>query len=206
MEHLNKNTRLVLGGIHGVGKTQLARAYAEWRSKSYSSVLWLNASSEDTLNNSLQSIANLFDSRYRRGMEDHHGIIKCVDRWLSHWKNDGWLLIFDGYDEPSEFDITRYYPSGCKGNIIITTCRPDLVAESTLHIKPFHRIKDTLAILQTRSRRENVQSGMPQTQILKVPLTATARSLCRTSRKAACWLASCFGHCRHVPSAKCYQL
>ncbi|OQD67779.1 hypothetical protein PENPOL_c003G04356 [Penicillium polonicum] len=165
-EHLNKNTRLVLGGIHGVGKTQVARAYAESRSKSYSSVLWLNAASENTLNNSLQSIANLFDPRYVQGMEDY-GIIKCVDRWLSHWKNEGWLLIFDGYDEPSEFDITRYYPSGCKGNIIITTRRPDLIAESTVHIKPFHRIEDSLAILQTRSKRENVQSDLYAARLAK---------------------------------------
>ncbi|CAI7567912.1 unnamed protein product [Penicillium discolor] len=156
-EHFDKNTHFVLGGMHGVGKTQVARAYAEWRYKSYSSVLWLNAASEGTLNNSLQSIVNLFDPRCRQGIEDN-GVIECVDRWLSHWKNEGWLLIFDGYDRPSDFDITRYYPSRCKGNIIITTCRPDLVAESTLLIKPFHHIEDSLAILQTRSKRENVQS------------------------------------------------
>lgn len=165
----------------------------------------MNAASEGTLNNSLQLIVNLFDPRCRQGIEDN-GVIECVDRWLSHWKNEGWLLIFDGYDRPSDFDITRYYPSGCKGNIIITTCRPDLVAESTLLIKPFHHIEDSLAILQTRSKRENVQSGMPPTQISRVPLTTTARSLCRTSRKAACWIASCFGHCWDVPSAKCHQL
>jgi tetratricopeptide (TPR) repeat protein len=68
------------------------------------------------------------------------------------------LLIFDNYDDPDQFRINDYYPPASHGAIVVTTRRPDLIAGSTLDIKPLESIEDSLAILQTRSKRENVQS------------------------------------------------
>lgn len=47
-----KQQRLVLGGMGGIGKTQLAITYAKSGGGSYSSVFWLNAVSKATLNDS----------------------------------------------------------------------------------------------------------------------------------------------------------
>src|SRR5690349_8834610 len=49
---------LILGGMGGIGKTQLAITYAKRRGHLYSSVFWLNAKTEATLNISLRGVAN----------------------------------------------------------------------------------------------------------------------------------------------------
>ncbi|KAJ5315622.1 hypothetical protein N7476_005929 [Penicillium atrosanguineum] len=158
---LQKQRRLILGGIGGIGKTQLAIAYAYAESESglYSSVFWLNAVSEAALNDSFRSIASLIfkvqDPRLLEGKE----IIGRVHQWLSDSTNTRWLLIFDNYDDPSKFDLDAYCPLASHGSILITTRSPDGVAGRALHIKPIRDISDGLAILQTRSKRGNIQSS-----------------------------------------------
>jgi len=53
----SKQRRLVLGGLGGIGKTQLAIAYAERHRDIYPSVFWLNAASEAALKDSFRSMA-----------------------------------------------------------------------------------------------------------------------------------------------------
>ncbi|KAJ9480820.1 hypothetical protein VN97_g12706 [Penicillium thymicola] len=153
-----RQQRLVLGGMGGIGKTQLAIAYAESGRGSYSSVFWLNAVSEAALKDSFRSIAShIFDVQEPGVLEDKE-IVRRVHQWLSTPKNTGWLLIFDNYDDPDQFRMNDYYPPASHGAIVVTTRRADLIAGSTLDIKPLENIEDSLAILQTRSKRENVQS------------------------------------------------
>lgn len=155
-----KQRRLVLGGIGGIGKTQLAIAYSESGRGIYDSVLWLNAVSETALQDSFRMMAGLiFDVDQPSVLEDKE-IERRIHQWLCTPKNTGWLLIFDNYDDPTRFKIDRYYPPASHGDIIVTTRRPDLVTGTSLHIKPFQNIEDSLAILQTRSKRENVHLGM----------------------------------------------
>lgn len=161
--YLNQEHRtqkcLVLGGMGGIGKTQLAIAYAESRSGSYSSVFWLNSASEATLKESFRSIARLVCEFQDLRLLESKEVFEGVYRWLSDPTNTGWLLIFDNYDDPSQFDINDYYPAVSHGAIIVTTRRSDHVAGSHLHVKPFQDIKDSIAILQTRSNRDDVKSG-----------------------------------------------
>ena len=48
---------LVLGGMGGIGKTQMAIRYAKRHHTSYSSVFWVNATSESALKTSLRRLA-----------------------------------------------------------------------------------------------------------------------------------------------------
>ncbi|KAJ6088404.1 hypothetical protein N7486_009665 [Penicillium sp. IBT 16267x] len=165
-----KQRRLVLGGIGGIGKTQLAIAYAESGRGSYSSVFWLNAVSEAILKDSYRSIASLIFDVEEPGVP----------------KNTGCLLIFDNYDDPTQFWIDYYYPPASHGAIVVTSRRPDQVAGTSLHIKPFQNVKDSLAILQTRLKRENVQSDPYATRLAErlagLPLAlATAGTYLRRS-------------------------
>lgn len=143
----------------GIGKTQLAIAFAESRPEHHSSVFWLNAASEVTLKDGFQSIASLiFDIQDFRVFESKEAI-RRVHSWLSDPRNTTWLLIFDNYDDPDQFDIVEYYPPSSHGAIIITTRRPDLVTGEVLHVKPLHPVEDGLQVLQIRSKRQNIQSG-----------------------------------------------
>ncbi|KAJ5458800.1 hypothetical protein N7530_010744 [Penicillium desertorum] len=156
---LQKKQLLVLGGMGGIGKTRLAIAYAQSRSRSYSSVFWLNAASEAALKDSFQSIASLiFDIQDPRLLESKD-IIGRVHKWLTHSENTKWLLLFDNYDDPDQFDISDYYPhTTSHGTILVTSRCPDRVGGKTLHIKELQQIEESLKVLQTRSERENVQS------------------------------------------------
>ncbi|KGO78557.1 Tetratricopeptide-like helical [Penicillium italicum] len=182
-----RQRRLVLGGMGGIGKTQLAIAYAESGRGSYSSVFWLNAVSEAALKDSFRSIASLiFDVEEPEVLEDKE-IVRRVHQWLCTPKNTGWLLIFDNYDDPAQFRIENYHPPASHGAILVTTRRPDLVSGSTLDIKPLQKIEDSLAILQTRSGRDDVQSDPHAKRLAKrlagLPLAlATAGTYLRQSR------------------------
>lgn len=163
-----KQRRLVLGGMGGIGKTHLAIAYVDSSRGSYSSVFWLNAVSEAALKDDFRSIArHIFDVEEPGVLEDKE-IVRRVHQWLASPKNTRWLLIFDNYDDPDQFWIDHYCPYASHGAVLVTTRRPDLVTGSTLDIKPLDNIEDSLAILQTRSERDNIQSGMLLLNIFRI--------------------------------------
>ena len=152
--------RLVLGGMGGVGKTQLAIAYAKRHHNVYQSVFWLNAASEATLKESFRTMAGLIFDVQEPGVLEGEQTLIHVSRWLSDKKNTQWLLIFDNYDGPDQFNIETYYPPAFHGAIVVTTRRPNLVAGKRVRILPLQNIEESLEILQTRSQRENAKSGM----------------------------------------------
>ncbi|KAK5399987.1 hypothetical protein LTR06_011353 [Exophiala xenobiotica] len=149
--------RLVLGGTGGMGKTQLAIAFATRHHQAYDSVFWLNATSEATLKDSFRLVAEaIFDVQEAQVLKDEQSLIQ-TRRWLSDKKNTRWLLIFDNHDDPDQYQIEQYYPYVAHGTIIITTRRPDLVAGTEIRLQPLQRVEESLKVLETRSRRKNVR-------------------------------------------------
>ncbi len=117
----NSSTRkvLILGGMGGMGKTQLAIIYAKRHSSSYSSVFWLNATSESTLKSSLRSVANRILPPETVSKLDDDQLRIQVSNWLSELDNTYWLLILDNYDDPDQYSITKYYSSVAHGSILL---------------------------------------------------------------------------------------
>jgi len=158
-ELLVEQRRLVLGGMGGIGKTQLAIAFAERHRYSYESIFWLNATSSKTLQASLHQLAQHILPPDELKHCDDNQLIVHVSRWLSETDNTRWLLIFDNYDEPDQYQITKYYPHASHGSIIITTRLPHLVRGAVIKVQHLDRLEDSLHILETRSERQNVKSG-----------------------------------------------
>jgi len=161
LSNSNYSTRkvLILGGMGGIGKTQLTIKYAKRHCTSYSSVFWLNATSESTLNSSLRNVANRMLPPATVSKLDDDQLRIQVSNWLSELDNTRWLLILDNYDDPDQYNLTKYYPSVAHGSIIITTRQPRRINGEQVKVESMTKVSDSLAILATRSGRHAIQSG-----------------------------------------------
>jgi tetratricopeptide (TPR) repeat protein len=77
-------------------------------------IFWIDASSEENIERGLVNIATVC------------GLVcdaNSVKRWLSNVP-ETWLVIFDNADDPN-LDLSRYFPVGTRGTILITTRNPD---------------------------------------------------------------------------------
>lgn len=152
---------MIVGGLGGVGKTQLTIAYARQFYQSYDSVFWLNASSEPSLQASLCLLAGrVIKTEDQEELNDAWKLTRVHD-WLSNSKNSRWLLIFDNYDTPLQYDIKKYCPYAGHGSIIITTRVSDQVRVGArqLRLHPLQDMNECLQILQSRSQRDSTLSG-----------------------------------------------
>ena len=127
----------VLHGLGGIGKTQLAIAYARKHQQRYTAILWLNGSSRDTLVQSLAvfaEYAEIGETRQSTGDTIEQGFeqqkkANAVLRWLALDENRRWLLIFDnvGRDyqtkagDQQAYDIEFFWPAADHGSVLITT-------------------------------------------------------------------------------------
>jgi hypothetical protein len=150
---------LVLGGMGGIGKTQMAIRYAKRHHTSYSSVFWVNATSESTLRTSLRRLAPQILPSETVDQLDDDQLWAQISLWLSKLENSRWLLIFDNYDDPNQCQIEQYYPFVAHGSIIITTRQPDRVNGHQIKVQSMTNDEDSLNILATRSGRPDVSSG-----------------------------------------------
>ena len=159
MDLSTERRKLVLGGSGGIGKTQLAIAYARRHQDLYDSIFWLNATSSQALETGLQKLAQHVLSLEVSQHVDINHLLPLLSRWFSDPDNKRWLLIFDNYDEPDQYQISKYYPYASHGSIIITTRRPNKVLGTPLKLSHIVDIENSLQILKTRSGRQNMEFG-----------------------------------------------
>jgi nucleoside phosphorylase len=129
---------LVLHGLGGMGKTQLAANFARRHRNRFSSVLWLDGSGESTLKQSLAAFASRIPegqiSETSRQYATNQGgntdtVVQDVLSWLSMSDNKDWLMIIDNVDrddrrrdEDNEaYRVEEYLPGADHGSVLITT-------------------------------------------------------------------------------------
>ncbi|KAJ5955828.1 Disease resistance protein [Penicillium viridicatum] len=99
---------VVVHGLGGIGKTQLAIAYIKRNRSHYSATIWLNARDETTLKQSFArtaewilrhhpSVTYIAGALKSRELDE---MVKATKRWLDDPMNDRWLIIYDNYDNP----------------------------------------------------------------------------------------------------------
>ena len=166
---------VVLHGLGGMGKTQLALTYAKRHINEYSAVFWLNSKDVDTLRQGFVSAAkrilrahpsltHLKDVAKGADLDEAVDIVKS---WLSHPKNNQWLLIYDNYDTPKlsghhdsgGFNIQPFLPEGYQGAVIITTRSSQLKIGYLIPVKRLQSIDHSLEILSHTSRRQDLNKG-----------------------------------------------
>lgn len=129
---------MVVHGLGGMGKTQLAANFARRHQQSFSSVLWLDGSGESKLKESFAAFArripagqipenSRLDTTGQGGEAD--AAVTAVLGWLSIPDNSNWLIIIDNVDrddQPLEedeeaYDVMEYLPDADHGSALITS-------------------------------------------------------------------------------------
>ncbi|WP_189361614.1 tetratricopeptide repeat protein, partial [Thermogemmatispora tikiterensis] len=124
---------LAISGLSGVGKTRLAVEYAFRFRSAYRAVLWVDATSQETLLASYRELASLL-SLPGRHEQELLWVVLAVRRWLQ--TQPGYLLILDHLNEPALLFSSRpdwppvlgspFLPPNVAGHLLITTCAADL--------------------------------------------------------------------------------
>ena len=89
---------------------------------SFWGIFWIDASSEETAKQAFIDVGKLCEAN-AENFED-------VKIWLANARHS-WLLIIDNADNP-EIDYAAFFPSGEKGNIILTTRNPQCRVHATV--------------------------------------------------------------------------
>jgi hypothetical protein len=128
---------VVVHGLGGISKTQLAVEFARKHHHRFSAVFWLDGSSEASLK---QSFVGMAQRLPRDGIaadaaallsnttiEAAVAVRKC-QRWLSIPSNRHWLLIIDNVDrdhcdrdDPQAYNVRTYFPHADHGLILVTS-------------------------------------------------------------------------------------
>ncbi|KAI0115685.1 P-loop containing nucleoside triphosphate hydrolase protein [Nemania sp. FL0031] len=119
----SEQKRLVLTGLGGVGKTQIATAFAydSYASGHYSTVLWIYAINRDEVLKSFTEIAKSLGLYPEAGAsESAEAMALALLRWLGCDHLPRWLLIFDNMDN-LDFNIAEFFPNVPWGSILITS-------------------------------------------------------------------------------------
>lgn len=128
----------LLHGLGGMGKTQLAVAFARRHQNRFSAILWMDGSSIAQLKQSFVAVAskipqdeltaNVVESLQADRL-DADVIVTGVLRWLSLPSNKYWLLIVDNIDrdwnakenDSLSFNPREYLPQADHGSILVTS-------------------------------------------------------------------------------------
>jgi len=146
---------VVVHGLGGIGKTQVALTYAHKHAHRYAGVFWVDSSSEKSMAQSFRQIAqtlvdwaaeirgsalNFTRIAYEFGFgqlvspttgevtasdTSSKILINAVKLWLCKQENKGWLMIFDSADDLDGIALPNYFPNVANGNILVLSRRSD---------------------------------------------------------------------------------
>src|SRR4051812_7260410 len=114
-----------LCGLGGMGKSQIALEYCYRNKDNYRSIFWIDADTEETLQNSFAGMARrlIFPVLFSTKSKSPDDLVLHAITWLEN--NDGWLLVYDNFDDRSfgakSNRQSKFFPMVKRGVILITT-------------------------------------------------------------------------------------
>jgi hypothetical protein len=181
----NSRSCIVLHGLGGIGKTQLAITYARRHKEKYTAIFWLNANDEDSLKLSFRDVAQQVLSYHPSTSalssvdqdKDLDQVVNVVKAWLEFPQNARWLMIYDNLDNPkipgnpdsSAVDIRQFLPRSDHGSIIITTRSSQVRQGERIHIQKLP-VREGLEIVSNMSGRKDIEKGLLYDLIMRAKI------------------------------------
>jgi len=172
----SRRSCVVLHGLGGIGKTQLAITYARRHKEKYTAIFWLNANDEDSLKLSFRDVAQQVLRHHPSTSvlssvdqdKDLDQAVSVVMAWLDFPQNTRWLMIYDNFDnpktpsntDPSAVDIRQFLLRSDHGSIIITTRSSQVRQGERIHVQKLPDVREGLKILSNMSGRKGIEKGM----------------------------------------------
>ncbi|PQE18241.1 Tetratricopeptide-like helical domain protein [Rutstroemia sp. NJR-2017a BBW] len=173
---------VILHGLGGIGKTQLAITYARRHKEKYTAIFWLNANSEDSLKLSFRDIAQQVLRHHPSTSilsnvdqnKDLDQVVNVVKSWLDSPQNTRWLMIYDNLDNPktsgnpdnSAVDIHQFLPRSDHGSIIITTRSAQVRHGIRIHVQKLD-VREGLEIVSNMSGRKGIEKDPDAIALVK---------------------------------------
>ena len=117
--------RAVLWGLGGFGKTRIALEYLKIYRKDYSAVIWINAGTVESAEESFAQAATTLRSRKAllpsMPPVGPRADMRLVKQWLDSRKDERWLIIIDRLDDLESFDCRELVPQCSHGTVLVTS-------------------------------------------------------------------------------------
>jgi hypothetical protein len=121
-QELITSRRVVLSGLGGTGKTQLALQYLRRHRSRYSQgTFWIRGEEAAIFDGDLASLAGFLELPQRE-QPDQEVMISGVVRWLA--RHDRWLVVIDNLDRETVELVKRRLASDLPGHVLITSRNP----------------------------------------------------------------------------------
>lgn len=119
-----KSRIVVLHGMGGQGKTQMAVKYIKDHQLEYQHVIWIDGTSKLTAQKSFIEAAAIFGSGTGGDKNPEESIYAVLEILRAFGREATWLLVFDNLDDPDETymnQVASWIPHARFGSVIITT-------------------------------------------------------------------------------------
>ncbi len=114
-QRTNRPMLQVLTGLGGMGKTSLARAYAQRYLEHYELVWWIRAENPEAVPAQFRALLDILDPRYAVQIHDP---VQATHAKLAN-RTEPWLLVIDNIAEPEA--LRGLLPAAGTGDVLVTS-------------------------------------------------------------------------------------